>query len=157
MLLKGLFFAFCLSIFCVLRGKLHQGGFIKKCQSRYQIRFGFLNYSFNISLFRQIFRAEKVNAAAYVTKSCITLIIDKLNNEFSNIRRIENDWDDLIGLVIVYLNENFVDSSTLDKAFCGVFRIKILPFTPIQRVHKNLHSQPYPYEKINLAKMLLKI
>lgn len=91
-----------------------------------------------------------------VSESCITLILDRLRREFSEISRAEYEHSGIIRQVIVYLNENFVGSPSLDELSERFFVSK---YYLSHRFREYTRTSIHNYilmKKVNFAKELLK-
>lgn len=92
----------------------------------------------------------------YVAESCIMLILDKLKKAFSEVSCAEYDQSDIIRQVIVYLNENFIYSPSLDKLAAEFFVSKYYLCHRFKEYTKTSVHNYILMKKINLAKALLK-
>lgn len=92
----------------------------------------------------------------YVAESCIMLILDELKKAFSEVSCAEYDQSDIIRQVIVYLNENFTSSPSLDKLAAEFFVSKYYLCHRFKEYTKTSVHNYILMKKINLAKDLLK-
>ena len=84
------------------------------------------------------------------------LILDALKKAFSEAEYAEYDESDIIQQVIVYLNENFIFSPTLDKLSAKFFVSKYYLSHRFKEYTKTSIHNYITTKKINLAKELLK-
>ncbi len=94
--------------------------------------------------------------SGYAAESCIMLILDRLRREFSEISQAECQSGDIIRQVIVYLNENFVSSPSLDQLSERFFVSKYYLSHRFKEYAKTSVHNYILMKKINLAKELLK-
>lgn len=94
--------------------------------------------------------------SGYAAESCVTLILDKLRKKFAEMNRIEHGQSDIISRVIVYLNENFVNSPSLDELSAEFFVSKYYLSHRFREYTKTTVHNYILTKKINLAKELLK-
>lgn len=99
---------------------------------------------------------SKDELSGYVSESCIMLILDALKKAFSEAEYAEYDESDIIQQVIVYLNENFIFSPTLDKLSAKFFVSKYYLSHRFKEYTKTSIHNYITTKKINLAKELLK-
>lgn len=94
--------------------------------------------------------------SGYVAESCIILILEKLKAGFKNADYVENVQSDIVRRVIGYLNENFVNSPTLDDISAEFFVSKYYLSHRFKEYTKTSVHNYILMKKINLAKELLK-
>ncbi len=92
----------------------------------------------------------------YTSESCIMLVLDKLKSEFSEISQAKSDCGDIIRRVIVYLNENYVSSPSLDELSDKFFVSKYYLSHRFKEYTRTTIHKYILMKKINLAKELLK-
>lgn len=94
--------------------------------------------------------------SGYISESCIMLILDELRKKFLSAEQAEYGQGDIIRQVIVYLNENFVSSPTLDELSAVFFVSKYYLSHRFKEYTKTTIHNYILMKKINLAKELLK-
>lgn len=94
--------------------------------------------------------------SGYTAESCIMLVLDKLKSELSEISQAEYDFGDIIRRVIVYLNENYVASPSLDELSDKFFVSKYYLSHRFKEYTRTSIHNYILMKKINLAKELLK-
>lgn len=92
----------------------------------------------------------------YISESCIMLVLGELQKKFLSADQAEFEQGDIIRRVIVYLNENFVSTPSLDELSAEFFLSKYYLSHKFKEYTKTTIHNYILMKKINLAKELLK-
>lgn len=99
---------------------------------------------------------SKEELSEYISESCIMLILDALRKKLQSANKAEFEQGDIIRQIIVYLNEHFVDSPSLDELSAEFFMSKYYLSHRFKEHTKTTIHNYILMKKINLAKELLK-
>ncbi len=99
---------------------------------------------------------SKEELSEYISESCIMLILNELRRKLLITNQAEHEQGDIIRRVIVYLNENFVSTPSLDELSEVFFVSKYHLAHRFKEYTKTTIHNYILMKKINLAKELLK-
>ncbi|MGN0674862.1 MAG: AraC family transcriptional regulator, partial [Oscillospiraceae bacterium] len=99
---------------------------------------------------------SKEKFSEYISESCIMLILDELRKMLRSTDKAEYEQSDIIRQVIVYLNENFSNSPSLDELSAEFFLSKYYLSHRFKEHTKTTIHNYILMKKTNLAKELLK-
>lgn len=100
---------------------------------------------------------SKEGLSEYISESCIMLIFHELRKKLLNTNRAEYEQGNIVRQVILYLNENFVNTPSLDELSAEFFVSKYYLSHKFKEYTKTTIHNYILTKKINLAKELLMI